>query len=884
MMQVEVEVMETQRKRIYGDLGTLYARCGGIFGVSAFADRCMDQWMADSTLNANQAVATWHQLAQRCGFKFLVVQVIGNLTGGPQQYTGRPLDRAHKHLNISEDEWCKFMEIFNDVCAEFGLPGETVDDLNALMISMEEDCVTYPGDRVPPNPGAFRPTGPSLYARIGGVYPIALFTDRVIDAILEDPRVEIPRDGHKRNEASLKYLFTEVICHITGGPEVITAQDSDETKLLVPRNYWDLFVRTAEIASDHLPAVHRPALIQALQRNRNLVVDNSSADSPKISGGPCAVKSLQEAAAGRQLSKATIAARHAAPGAFVAARRRVFGDPRTVYGRGGGIFGLAKVADILMDRWMENPALNANAKVARWHESQQKYGFKFLVTQIMGYLTGGPQRYTGRSMAAAHKHLCITEAQWETFMQDAQDVLTELGVESGAKKDLTSILQSFRAECIVAPCEVAPADPGKPRPAAGSEGTLYYRMGGVYPIAQFVDKLVEAILKGDRVKIDFNNVEDAQSKRHGPGLKYMVTELICNCTGGPEVVTSKGFDDAKLGIPVEQWPTFLELANEAATLWPSQLLRTSLLSALSEQKAELCIGVIEEDDSEEAVKRRRIQAAGFGHFEATAALDKCGGDPSKALDLLTTGWSPGLGESTTQLGVVNSFSGYAGGCPFSGTPAGEGRCPFAVPAAPIPAPSPQLDGRTADAVHALAERGISAAQISTLLQVDEAAVSQLTSTPAESHVGRVLGSNLQEKLDDLLTEDCDLCCPVSLMLLSNPVVASDGFIYEKASLEQILGANAASPMTRETLAKHFFPAMERKTKALEFRETRSKELLVFADDAIAAGQHQIASEAVERVVAYVNELPAGSCTAIEAQVGGVYTKLGRPAPVFRATL
>ena len=29
----------------------------------------MDAWMADPVLNANDAVATWHQRAQRCGFK-----------------------------------------------------------------------------------------------------------------------------------------------------------------------------------------------------------------------------------------------------------------------------------------------------------------------------------------------------------------------------------------------------------------------------------------------------------------------------------------------------------------------------------------------------------------------------------------------------------------------------------------------------------------------------------------------------------------------------------------------------------------------------------------------------------------------------------------------
>merc|ERR1711881_98972 len=101
---------------------------------------------------------------------------------------------------------------------------------------------------------------------------------------------------------------------------------------------------------------------------------------------------------------------------------------------------------------------------------------------------------------------------------------------------------------------------------------------------------------------------------------------------------------------------------------------------------------------------------------------------------------------------------------------------------------------------------------------------------------RVLGNNLQQKLDELLTEDPDLCCPVSLVLLSEPVVASDGFFYEKASLQQILRENPISPMAREGLKEQFFPARDRKKKALEFREQRSQELLTFADEAIATGQ------------------------------------------------
>ena len=222
--------------RIYGEPGTLYARCGGVFGVSSFVDRCMDAWMADNLLNANPMVARWHASAQRPGFKFLVVQIVCSLTGGPQTYTGRPMDQAHKHLNISEAEWDAFMGIFNDVCGEFGLPSEDVDDLNALMISMMDECVVFPGERPRPDPGPLRPGGHSVYGRVGGVYPIALFVDRLVDALLLDDRVAIPVDGHKRNESSLKYLLTEQLCREAGGPEAPAAPIPSPAPPPVPRS------------------------------------------------------------------------------------------------------------------------------------------------------------------------------------------------------------------------------------------------------------------------------------------------------------------------------------------------------------------------------------------------------------------------------------------------------------------------------------------------------------------------------------------------------------------------------------------------------------------------------------------------------------------------
>ena len=62
-------------------------------------------------------------------------------------------------------------------------------------------------------------------------------------------------------------------------------------------------------------------------------------------------------------------ARQASAGSFVEAKQRVYGDTRTLYGRVGGVFGLAKLADRLMDSWMSNPTLNANAAVSPWTQS-----------------------------------------------------------------------------------------------------------------------------------------------------------------------------------------------------------------------------------------------------------------------------------------------------------------------------------------------------------------------------------------------------------------------------------------------------------------------------------------------------------------------------------
>jgi len=972
--------------RLYGEPGTLYARCGGVFGIASFVDRCMDLWMADKLLNDNKMVARWHASAQRPGFKFLVVQIVCSLTGGPQQYTGRPMDEAHKHLNISEREWDQFMEIFNEVCESFGLPSSDVDDLNALMISMMDECVVFPGERPRRDPGPMRPGGHTLYARVGGVYPISLFIDRLVDALLADERITIPIDGAKRNEASLKYLTTEVMCQMANGPEVVTCAAAEETRLLVPKAAWPIVMLTARLAADHLDDRHRDSLLALLENHKAKFVDPKSKEGPLPRGAAAnraATVKTKEAASwdggSKVLSRAVINARHAGGGASVAARKRVYGDPRTLYGKGGGVFGLAKVSHELMEAWMADPLLNGNKKVARWHESQQKAGFKFLVTQIMGYMTGGPQKYTGRPMEEAHLHLAIAPAEWQRFMAVADHTFERIQVPMAARRELREILSSFQQQCVLPPGTQAPPHPGAPRPPPSSVGTCFRRLGGVYPIAQFAARLVNTLAttaEGRAIGIAFDALDDPNGRRHAPGLTYLLTELLCSAAGGVEVVTARGFDEAKLGVPSEQWPAFCALAAEAASFFPTMHHRQTVLTIINELRTELCMGGDADDDAD--TPARRIEAVGFERFDAIAALAAAEGHEEKAIELLLKGWRPegaaaeaaataaeaapkcpfghanvgapsaepaqGTGDDDGFASMAKeAFRSFFSAAPPRKAKAKAGGCPFANGAAmssaslppghpPVPSMAPDaaapalvaaaLPRALADTVRTMAERGgqtaaqiaqmlsldlqqveatlhpteggmvaplppglagaaltmvargVSTDQIATMLQVDQAAVKATIEAEQSSEemggaggggagaegalkTGKRLNDPLQLRLDQILEEESEVCCPVTLVLLVDPVTAKDGFVYERSAAQALCtgaGGRFVSPMTREELPAELTPAVAVRERAFVFRRQRAAEMLAFAEEA-AAEQANMGMGVVDRASEYLAALP-----------------------------
>src|SRR5437870_1180728 len=122
----------------------------------------------------------------------------------------------------------------------------------------------------------------------------------------------------------------------------------------------------------------------------------------------------------------------------------------SLYERLGGIYNIAVVVDDLIDRVMSDARLNANPLVDEAHHKVPPPGFKYLVTEMVGWASGGPQKYSGRSMRESHKDLNITPKEWEAFMDDFQQSLDKFSVPPAEQAELKAIVNSTYGDIVIA--------------------------------------------------------------------------------------------------------------------------------------------------------------------------------------------------------------------------------------------------------------------------------------------------------------------------------------------------------------------------------------------------------------------------------------------------
>ena len=88
--------------------------------------------------------------------------------------------------------------------------------------------------------------------------------------------------------------------------------------------------------------------------------------------------------------------------------------------------------------------------------------------------------------------------------------------------------------------------------------TLHERLGGTYAIASVVDVFIDLLLHNDVLNAN-PEIRAARDRVPVPGLKFQVTALVCQVTGGPCTYGGRTMKDshAHLNITEGEWQAML---------------------------------------------------------------------------------------------------------------------------------------------------------------------------------------------------------------------------------------------------------------------------------------------------------------------------------------
>lgn len=131
---------------------SLYDRLGGVYNIATVVDDFIGRVMSDPRLNSNPAVDEAHHRVSPAGFKFLVTEMVCEAAGGPQQYSGRPMGDAHRHLGITQEEWAAFMDDLHQALSRFQVPPAEESELVTIVQSTKEAIVVVPPLHAGPPP------------------------------------------------------------------------------------------------------------------------------------------------------------------------------------------------------------------------------------------------------------------------------------------------------------------------------------------------------------------------------------------------------------------------------------------------------------------------------------------------------------------------------------------------------------------------------------------------------------------------------------------------------------------------------------------------------------------------------------------------------------
>jgi hemoglobin len=130
---------------------------------------------------------------------------------------------------------------------------------------------------------------------------------------------------------------------------------------------------------------------------------------------------------------------------------RAQATPPSLYERLGGAYSIATVVDDFIERLLVNATLNANPAIKEARARVPKAGLKFHVTTLVCEVSGGPCKYTGRTMKESHDKLNISQREWDAMVEDFKATLIKFNVPQREQQELITIVGSTKNDIVRSP-------------------------------------------------------------------------------------------------------------------------------------------------------------------------------------------------------------------------------------------------------------------------------------------------------------------------------------------------------------------------------------------------------------------------------------------------
>ena len=124
-------------------------------------------------------------------------------------------------------------------------------------------------------------------------------------------------------------------------------------------------------------------------------------------------------------------------------REEVSPTAGSLYDRLGGAAGISAIVDDVIAAHLANPVVAPRYSNVKDMEHTRRVSREFFCAGA-----GGPEKYTGRDMRAAHKGMNVSEQEFLAVVDDVMGVLGRHGIDPTTQKDVLAILYGFKNEIV----------------------------------------------------------------------------------------------------------------------------------------------------------------------------------------------------------------------------------------------------------------------------------------------------------------------------------------------------------------------------------------------------------------------------------------------------